>query len=391
VEKKSNQKSRLKSGVFNRIQRKSGPAILAGFCLSLLGIAPVVFASDLIWTSGPLPACDGLFQPTNGWIGADGDYTVLLPNGVTLWLYSDSFIGKVSDHHRQPEKMINNSAAWQHGVQPTNAEVEFFYRRSNAGKPESLITPADGHGWFWIYDAVIVQGKLFLFLPQIERVSGDSAFGFRLTAVWLAEISNPVAPPTRWQIAQTRIPFAQFGTGGNRCFGSAVLATNGFVYIFGTWEKGHGKKMILARAPETTLADFSSWQFRARNAWSTNVIEAAELCGRMASEYSVSWLAALRKYVLICTQDGLSDKIQLRTASAPWGPWSDAKVVYQCPDVKFGKNVFCYAAKAHPMLATQPDELVITYAANSYELSDLMNDPRLYWPRFVRLQVQPVK
>jgi len=28
--------------------------------------------------------------------------------------------------------------------------------------------------------------------------------------------------------------------------------------------------------------------------------------------------------------------------------------------------------------------LIITYAANSYELSGVINDARLYWPRFVR-------
>jgi hypothetical protein len=30
--------------------------------------------------------------------------------------------------------------------------------------------------------------------------------------------------------------------------------------------------------------------------------------------------------------------------------------------------------------------LIITYAVNSNNLSDLFNDPLLYWPRFIRLK-----
>jgi hypothetical protein len=36
-----------------------------------------------------------------------------------------------------------------------------------------------------------------------------------------------------------------------------------------------------------------------------------------------------------------------------------------------------------------PDELLITYAANSWNFWGLFNDPRLYWPRFVRVNVTP--
>ncbi|HUC83726.1 MAG TPA: hypothetical protein VL970_00930, partial [Candidatus Acidoferrales bacterium] len=55
------------------------------------------------------------------------------------------------------------------------------------------------------------------------------------------------------------------------------------------------------------------------------------------------------------------------------------------PEAKWGKDVFCYTAKAHPMLSSSGDELLLTYAANSFEFSNVLNDARLYWPRFVRL------
>ena len=52
------------------------------------------------------------------------------------------------------------------------------------------------------------------------------------------------------------------------------------------------------------------------------------------------------------------------------------------------RPVFCYAAKAHPELTATRDELLITYAANSWNFWDLFNDARLYWPRFVRVNLE---
>ena len=339
------------------------------------------------WSAESLPEYDQLFQRTNGWIGADGNFAVTLTNGLTLWLFSDTWIGEVRDGHRRHATMIHNSAAWQRGIDPARARVEFFHGNSSDGNPAALITPADGKGWFWLFDGVMTRGKLFLFLAQIEPTTGKGAFGFHQTGTWLGEVSNPLAPPAQWHVTQQKIPFAQFGTNENYSFGSAVLATNGFVYIFGTRErKGEGKKMIMARAPATNPGNFAAWQFRAHDDWTTNATGLADLCSGMASEYSVSWLPALRRYVLICTENGLSEKIVARTATEPWGPWSAATVVYRCPEMARDRRTFCYSAKAHPMLAATPDELIVTYAANSFELAQVLNDAQLYWPRFVRVK-----
>ncbi len=339
------------------------------------------------WNSESLPAYDQLFQRTNGWIGADGNFTVALTNGLTLWLFSDTFIGEVHGGHRSHAIMIHNSAAWQQGIDPASARVEFFYSKAADGNPTSLISPADGRGYFWLFDGVMARGKLYLFLVQIESTPAGGAFGFRQIGTWLGEVSNPLAPPTEWEIAQKKIPFESHGANENYSFGSAVLVTNGFVYIFGTREsKGTGKRMILARALETDSGNFSGWQFRSKDSWTTNAADMADLCNGMASEYSISWLPALQQYVLVCTENGLSEKIMVRTAPEPWGLWSAATVVYRCPEAAQDKRTFCYSAKAHPMLAAATDELIVTYAANSFEFSQLMDNAQLYWPRFVRVK-----
>lgn len=354
------------------------------FLLAVLAVAPVCAAD---WDAQSAPQYDRLFQQTNGWIGADGDYSVELTNGLTLWLFSDTFIGEMSGGRRTNATMINNSAAWQYGNDPAKAQVVFFHGQSSDGKPVSLIKPADGRGWFWLDDGVLINGKLYLFLAQIEHTDYRSVFGFRQIATWLGEVSNPSAPPPQWLITQTKIPFTQCGPDENRFFGSALAATNGFVYVFGTrQQKGTDRTMILGRAPETDLAHFAAWQFRTRTGWSAEVKDAAGLCPGIATEYSVSWLPAQRRYVLIYTDNGLSENIQARTGVEPWGPWSAATTIYRCPEAKWDRRIFCYAAKAHPMLTSGKDELIVTYAANSFDFSQLMSDGRLYWPRFIRVK-----
>jgi len=358
---------------------------LGGFVALILTLASACGAD---WHAESLPQYNKLFEQTNDWIGADGDYTVALTNGVTAWLFSDTFIGQVRDGHRVNARMVNNTVALQHGTEPSDTRVEFFHGKTRDGKPKALFTPADGKGWFWLGGGIVESGKLFVFLPQFEHTGDKSVFGFRQIGTWLGCVSNPLAPPTKWQITQSKIPFVKFEGGENRSFGSAVLVTNGFVYIFGMHERTNSsRKMILARVPEAKLDDFASWQFRARDGWSTNVEAATDFCDNMATEYSVSWLPSLQRFVLVYTENGLSEKIMVRTAPNPWGPWSAATMVYRCPEASWNKNILCYTAKAQPMLASTGDELLVTYAANSSKFSDVLDDARLYWPRFVSVRL----
>jgi len=93
----------------------------------------------------------------------------------------------------------------------------------------------------------------------------------------------------------------------------------------------------------------------------------------------------LRQYALVYSEDGLLSKnILARLSREPQGPWSEAMRLYQCPEARWDASIFCYAAKAHDFLARGPDELVITYIANSVDFNKMANDARLYRPRFLR-------
>jgi hypothetical protein len=106
-----------------------------------------------------------------------------------------------------------------------------------------------------------------------------------------------------------------------------------------------------------------------------------------AVEYSVTRLPGLKRYAAVYTGLGLSDRIVARFAESPEGPWSEAVLLCQCPEMKRDKRVFSYAAKAHPHLAGG-NELVVSYVVNSFELGPVVNDATLYWPTFVRVTLK---
>lgn len=335
-----------------------------------------------------IPQYDSLFTRNKGWTGADGDYSIALSDNLTLWLYSDTWVGDVSENRHENATIINNSVGLQFGKEPSTATVKFFYKLDKKGKPIALIKPSDGRGWFWIYHGVLTKKGLYLFLMQIER-DGD---WFKHTGAWLGHISNPYDKPTQWRITQRKIPFGKFSNKGDALFGSAVLKDKGYIYIYGAdedIESGwyHKKHMIVARVAENKIADFSMWQFYADGQWQGDFKKASRLCDNIANEYSVSFMPSLNKYVMVYTEGGVSQNVVLRHAETPIGKWSAPQIVYKCPETGWDKNYICYAAKAHPSLSSKADELIVTYIANSSDFFQMAKDARIYRPRFVRLKL----
>src|ERR1039457_5167287 len=120
--------------------------------LSIFAFALTQLAALRLWAGAEpagkaAPEWDALFQRESGWIGADGNYSIPLTGNTTLWLFSDTIVGKVKDGKRLDARKINNSVALQRG---TNAP-EFFYGKTADGKPASFIKPQQGpqNDYFW--------------------------------------------------------------------------------------------------------------------------------------------------------------------------------------------------------------------------------------------------
>jgi len=355
--------------------------------ISLLGCAGG--KSGLNVAVEPLPQYDALFTGEDGWTGADGAYSVALNRGKIAWFFGDTWVGQIKNGRHVNAVLVNNSVAIQHGRRPQDARINFHLGRDTDGSHAALIKPADGRGWFWLFDGVLTAKGLYLFLIQVERTAGNDAFDFRVVGNWLAYVENPADLPSAWRVRQTPIPWSKFAAAGSILWGSAVLQIDNVLYIYGTTEDTGGthpeKNMILARVPVFELGDFSRWQFYADGRWVPDFRKVRRLGVNIPHEYSVSYLPALKQFVAVYSRDGLSKHILARLSPEPQGPWSEPIRLYQCPEAEWDRSNFCYAAKAHAILSQSPDELIITYIANSVDFDKAANDARLYRPRFLRV------
>jgi hypothetical protein len=330
----------------------------------------------------PAPELDALFQRTNGWIGADADYSIPLDSRTTLWLFGDSFVGEVRDGKRRNAKMINNSIALQSG----GGAPQFFYRTNSGGEPAAVFTPPDStNTFFWPWDGIRTRRGLFVFLSQVRHTDAKSVWGFEAFAAWLAFVSNPDDPPASWKITLKRELFADFSKRPATAYGWSVVKHQDFIYIYGTAAGAGGATM--ARVPEEALDDFPRWRFYSAGQWQEDPRAATAIFSDTPPEGTVRWAPVLGRFVAVYSPDIFGD-IVLRESDTPSGPWSGRRVIYHCPEMKPSTRLFCYAGKAHPELGGA-GELIVTYAVNSNNFSDLFNDPSLYWPRFLRLKVAP--
>ncbi len=337
----------------------------------------------------PAAEIDERFQRTDGWIGGDGGFSIPLSAERTLWLFADTWVGKLDAGSRAGAGLVNNTAAVQTGHGGA-ASLEFTVARDSAGQPVALFTPADGKGWLWPQAGVRLGDKLAVFFLQVEKTGEEGAFGFRSIGLWLGWIENPDDPPQQWKVTYQPVAATEFSKERWLAFGAAILAEDELLYVYGIDEKPGavaGKHLIIARVARDRLAEDSAWEFWGESGWQRDFRRVSHLADGLANELSVTWLPSADCYALVYNEIGISPWIAVRTATSPVGPWSDPVRVYRCPEADDARKVFCYGAKAHPRLAG-PNELVIEYFANAFDFWTVVKDGTLYWPRFVRVPVE---
>jgi hypothetical protein len=90
--------------------RRSWVILWVALASPALGAEPPVVQS-----ATPAPDLDALFVRADGWIGADGAFSVSLSPRRTLWLFSDTWVGKVRDGRRTDATVVNNTVGVQEG------------------------------------------------------------------------------------------------------------------------------------------------------------------------------------------------------------------------------------------------------------------------------------
>jgi hypothetical protein len=138
--------------------------------------------------------------------------------------------------------------------------------------------------------------------------------------------------------------FIEFGVVNT---GSDALIVDEYVYLLAT-ASGRFHDAYLVRVPQTQLLNQSAYAYYAGLAvggtpsWSPLMSQAEPVIDDDMGEMSVMWNSYLHKYMLM-NLDNVQLVILLRTADAPWGPWSAPRIV-----VTAREHPGLYAPNVHP-------------------------------------------
>ncbi|MHB8513305.1 MAG: DUF5005 domain-containing protein [Actinomycetota bacterium] len=302
-----------------------------------------------------------------GWTGADGTYSVRLPDGREVWMFSDTFLGPVNDDGSRPTNapFIHNSFVVQDGGNLTT-----LYGGTQDA-PNAFINPPDGVGFYWMGAGIVERNALSVFVNRF--VAAPIPYGFQQAGVDIATFSLP----SLRLISITREPlaFVPGAVGLPVSYGSAVVQSGPYTYIYGVEDAHIDKYLHVARSLNGTLG---SWEYFTGSSWSTNPLSSARIMSGVANELSVQ--ATASGFLLVTQQNSVGPQIEIARASAPEGPWSQPSAIYTTPESS--GSILTYNAKAHPELGDDT-HLVITYNVNSSNTNDVYTNVDNYRPRWI--------
>jgi hypothetical protein len=368
----------------------------------ILGVL-VIFATTSCSTFGPTSAvpCTPHFPYAEGWLGADGGYSIPLADGRSVWLFSDTFVGVPGQPSRENSEMIHNSIGLSRCADNGRWNIDYAWGQSDRGEPAAFFHQNDATGYWWLFDGFEHRGALYVGLLRIEpsEPRGPLALPFRNTGLDLARIANYDENPEQWQYEVLPLTDREIALPG-----SALVVDDGFLYLFSFFGRDDANRnRILARLPLSALAEnnpgasLETWAVDRRWIAGFKPKEARVIMDDNATEMSVRYFDAINAWVAVYSDlDAAMPKsgaatmsqIRLRTAPRLEGPWSKSRSIYRIPELegnyaeRIDPNVFCYAAKEHPQYATE-DRLILTYVCNLMTRSS--DDP---WDILKRLATQ---
>ena len=304
-----------------------------------------------------------------GWVGGDSTYSVELPDGRTLWLFSDSFIGTVTSSGTPEPGM-----AMVHNALVAESDSGRLSTRTAEG-PESFFANPSEDSYYWVQDAAVEGDELVVFL-SLTRTVGEQGFAWDHNAI--ARVSLPDLEVTE---------IIDPGEGQDHvAWGAGVMTTPTHTYVYGVEDLEQTKHLHLARVPAGNLTDRSHWEYRTADGWSPDVLQSARLTDGVANELSVSRYRDGYLMISSDTSAPFSPKINAWTACSPQGPWRDRQTIYETPESGVGKH-FTYNAHGHPEIS-EDGQLLISYNVNTFDFDELTRDPTLYRPRFITLDLE---
>ena len=374
---------------------KKQTALLLAFLLAALccsGMLPA-FATDEEFSCRSADEWNALFdrrnQRVDGWLAADGIYSIPTENDKTVLIFSDTLIGRSDVNGKTTgAKMPNHTAAVLRGTQPLRSRLTFYYGTDGKRRDGNNLFG----GRYWLFDGVYLNETLYIlaFLPSGQM----KPLCVRLVSVpvvrgepqWEKYTVSGDIPALCAASADGRYLYA-FGQGITDC-----SAEDGYVYIYGFKDPLAGnesRNLIVSRIRAEDFGDFSRLTYWDGAGWRGEIEQCAGVAPDVGCEMSCTRLTSgpqEGKYLLVYMHATMSGRLAYALGDTPRGPFSEPVFFYDAPEhgaaaANGTDTLYTYNAKAHPALSPE-GELLISYNVNSTG-EQYTTD---YHPRFVYLK-----
>lgn len=321
----------------------------------------------------PDPGFKQLFDTvTNQWLCADANYSIQLPDGSSLWLFGDTFLGDLDENGSiMPGfQFIRNSVIHQ----TTDERIGLYSGSFSTGASDFF--PTNDDTWYWPAHGITLNDTLIIFLERYKHEeSGTPGFDFVYDGTDLAYMS----PITLEIYFIDSIGFSYVNK--DIRFGNQILSDDdGYIYIYGRKDEYWGTARYAAPVVARVENDFKgNWEFWGSGIWNSECQYTTTISENACSE-QFSVITYGDEYILITQETWLGKKIFATNSPNAFGPFTSSNqiLIYETPE-----SYFTYNTWAH-IQYIENDNLLISYNVNG-GWDSIVNDADQYRARFLRI------
>ena len=304
-------------------------------------------------------------------VGQGGNYTLPLPDGGVLWLLNNVWLGEVKDDGQAAVwGIVDGAAAISQSTAPEAQRGALGYIKDENGWPLPLLSAEMkeySQARKFRPRAGVTAGGRYYFIYTVLNNYGPELYDYFRVGQGVARAEKPGGP---YQKARSAAGYCLWDD-IEPAFGSAAWADeDGWIYVYGRAMNAPGEYgAVLARVKPEDLSSREKYSYYSlevpAGSWTEDVSEASPVLDNAPEEFSVSYNDFLKSYLAVYT-DAVSGGVLARTASYPWGPWSDPQRLLACK-----KEEYCDGAKEHAVFAARKGQTV-------YLTLEKKNVPYLY-------------
>ena len=362
-------------------------------------LAPEVDITPDNFTSTPAISlsqqCTPKFPFKDGWLGGDGDVSAPINDTTTIFIFSDTYVGKKNQKSRQEPgmRMVANTVAIQTCLTDGETKVQYYWNKTHSDNPEPFFKSFTDRYKYWVIDAFTATSNLYVILGKVGPKFGAAPheiFNFSGLGFTLAKISNPDEVPSEWKIEMFPLPDFKNSTMEIRCH----AMQDKYIYFFVS--RNDTSQFLVRKQIDFIDNTEIPFEYYALNKKWKQGIKADDMY-KITKGFrcnTVNFHPEIKQWVMISDIWFKDNKIKMRTAPALTGPWSDEIVIYEIPEVTpgnslYSKSNFCYLAREHIQYYDSKNHvMLLTYDINNTNYSEILSNPKIYTPKIIMVPLK---